>query len=98
MRSVSLVCTNADPPVLKPSRMRSPVAGLCLPLPAGVFGSEPIMIGSRHIHAPGKIIGTAVEPFRKGTGPILVLLSSHSQEHTHDILQMRKDFQGHSLR
>jgi hypothetical protein len=37
--------------------------------------SEPIVIGGRKIHAPGTIIGKALEPLEKGTGEILVLLS-----------------------
>ncbi|HEX7315550.1 MAG TPA: hypothetical protein VF297_16645 [Pyrinomonadaceae bacterium] len=37
--------------------------------------SEPINIGGRQIHAPGTIIGKALEPLEKGTGEILVLLS-----------------------
>jgi hypothetical protein len=37
--------------------------------------SEPIQIGGRQIHAPGTIIGKALEPLEKGTGEILVLLS-----------------------
>ena len=37
--------------------------------------SEPIQIGGRQIHAPGTIIGKALEPLASGTGEILVLLS-----------------------
>lgn len=37
--------------------------------------SEPIEIGGRKIHAPGTIIGKALEPLAFGTGDILVLLS-----------------------
>jgi hypothetical protein len=37
--------------------------------------SEPIMIGGRQIHAPGTLIGKALEPLQKGKGEILVLLS-----------------------
>ncbi|MFL6254535.1 MAG: peptidase G2 autoproteolytic cleavage domain-containing protein [Pyrinomonadaceae bacterium] len=37
--------------------------------------SEPISIGGRKLHAPGTIIGKALEPLEKGTGEILVLLS-----------------------
>jgi hypothetical protein len=37
--------------------------------------SEPIQFGGRQIHAPGTIIGKALEPLDKGTGEILVLLS-----------------------
>ena len=37
--------------------------------------SEPINIGGRQMHAPGTIIGKALEPLAKGTGEILVLLS-----------------------
>jgi hypothetical protein len=43
---------------------------------AGVaMKSEPFAVGGRHIHAPGTIIGKALEPLEKGTGEILVLLS-----------------------
>ena len=37
--------------------------------------SEPITIGKRKMHAPGTLIGKALEPLEKGTGEILVLLS-----------------------
>jgi hypothetical protein len=37
--------------------------------------SEPISLGSRQIHAPGTIVGKALESLDKGTGEILVLLS-----------------------
>ena len=37
--------------------------------------SEPMMIGGRKIHAPGTLIGKALEPLPHGTGEILVLLS-----------------------
>jgi hypothetical protein len=37
--------------------------------------SEPILIGGRKIHAPGTIIGKALEPLESGAGEILVLLS-----------------------
>ncbi|HKC65790.1 MAG TPA: hypothetical protein VKB86_19260 [Pyrinomonadaceae bacterium] len=37
--------------------------------------SEPITIGNRQIHAPGTLIGKALEPLESGTGEILVLLS-----------------------
>ncbi len=37
--------------------------------------SEPVMVGGRRIHAPGTIIGKALEPLSGGTGEILVLLS-----------------------
>lgn len=37
--------------------------------------SEPITIGGRQIHAPGTLIGKALEPLAGGTGEILVLLS-----------------------
>ena len=37
--------------------------------------SKPIMIGGRQIHAPGTLIGKALEPLPRGTGEILVLLS-----------------------
>lgn len=43
---------------------------------AGVaIKSEPVVVGSRKMHAPGTIIGKALEPLEKGTGEILVLLS-----------------------
>lgn len=37
--------------------------------------SEPMEIGGRKMHAPGTIVGKALEPLEKGTGEILVLLS-----------------------
>lgn len=37
--------------------------------------SEPITIGNRQLHAPGTLIGKALEPLESGTGEILVLLS-----------------------
>jgi hypothetical protein len=37
--------------------------------------SEAIAIGGRQLHAPGTIIGKALEPLEKGAGEILVLLS-----------------------
>jgi hypothetical protein len=37
--------------------------------------SEPISIGGRQLHAPGTIVGKALEPLAKGVGEILVLLS-----------------------
>jgi hypothetical protein len=37
--------------------------------------SEPISLGGRQFHAPGTIIGKALESLDKGTGEILVLLS-----------------------
>jgi hypothetical protein len=37
--------------------------------------SEPVMLGGRQMHAPGTIIGKALEPLEQGTGEILVLLS-----------------------
>jgi hypothetical protein len=37
--------------------------------------SEPVAVGGRRIHAPGTIIGKALEPLAGGKGEILVLLS-----------------------
>jgi hypothetical protein len=37
--------------------------------------SEPLSLGGTPIHRPGTMIGKALEPFEKGTGEILVLLS-----------------------
>jgi hypothetical protein len=37
--------------------------------------SEPVALGGRQFHAPGTIIGKALEPLEKGAGEILVLLS-----------------------
>jgi hypothetical protein len=37
--------------------------------------SEPMVIGGRQFHAPGTLIGKALEPLESGTGEILVLLS-----------------------
>ena len=34
-----------------------------------------LMIAGRQIHAPGTLIGKALEPLEKGSGKILVLLS-----------------------
>jgi hypothetical protein len=43
---------------------------------AGVaMKSEPVSLGGRKMHAPGTIIGKALEPLAGGTGEILVLLS-----------------------
>jgi hypothetical protein len=43
---------------------------------AGVaMKSEPLIVGGRRLHAPGTLIGKALEPLAKGTGEILVLLS-----------------------
>jgi len=44
-------------------------------VPGLAMKSEPIMIGGRQIHAPGTLIGKALEPLEKGKGNILVLLS-----------------------
>jgi hypothetical protein len=46
----------------------SDVAGLAMK-------SEPMQFAGRQLHAPGTIIGKALEPLAKGTGEILVLLS-----------------------
>jgi hypothetical protein len=37
--------------------------------------SEPVLLGGRRMHAPGTIIGKALEPLAGGKGEILVLLS-----------------------
>jgi hypothetical protein len=37
--------------------------------------SEPVVVGGRRMHAPGTIIGKALEPLAGGSGEILVLLS-----------------------
>jgi hypothetical protein len=37
--------------------------------------SEPMSVGGRQIHAPGTLLGKALESLEKGTGEILVLLS-----------------------
>lgn len=37
--------------------------------------SEPVLVGGRRMHAPGTIIGKALEPLAGGVGEILVLLS-----------------------
>ena len=43
---------------------------------AGVaMKSEPLAIGGRQFHAPGTLIGKALEPLEQGVGEILVLLS-----------------------
>jgi hypothetical protein len=58
---------------------RSPIKIGDLLVTSGAEGvamkSEPLAIGGRQIHAPGTIIGKALEPLEKGTGEILVLLS-----------------------
>ncbi len=43
--------------------------------PGLAMKSEPMTIGGRQIHAPGTLIGKALEPLAGGTGEILVLLS-----------------------
>ncbi|MEK6411090.1 MAG: hypothetical protein AABN34_29565, partial [Acidobacteriota bacterium] len=37
--------------------------------------SQPVDIGGTSFHRPGTLIGKALEPLKKGTGEILVLLS-----------------------
>jgi hypothetical protein len=37
--------------------------------------SEPVLVAGRRMHAPGTIIGKALEPLDKGAGEIPVLLS-----------------------
>ena len=44
-------------------------------VPGVAMKSEPVLVGGRKIHAPGTIIGKALEPLAGGTGEILVLLS-----------------------
>src|SRR5882724_4768623 len=44
-------------------------------VPGMAMKSEPMMIGGRQLHAPGTLIGKALEPLEKGSGTILVLLS-----------------------
>ena len=44
-------------------------------VPGVAMKSEPIVVGGRKIHAPGTIIGKALEPLASGAGEILVLLS-----------------------
>jgi len=44
-------------------------------VPGLAMKSEPMMIGGRQLHAPGTLIGKALEPLEKGRGTILVLLS-----------------------
>jgi hypothetical protein len=43
--------------------------------PGVAMKSEPLVVGGRKLHAPGTIIGKALEALDKGTGEILVLLS-----------------------
>jgi hypothetical protein len=43
--------------------------------PGYAMKSQPLKVGNRKIHAPGTIIGKALEPLAAGTGEILVLLS-----------------------
>lgn len=35
----------------------------------------PVKVGGRRIHAPCTLVGKALEPFGKGVGELLVLLS-----------------------
>ena len=44
-------------------------------VPGVAMKSEPLTVGGRKLHAPGTIIGKALEPLEKGVGEILVLLS-----------------------
>ena len=44
-------------------------------VPGMAMKSEPMIIGGRRFHAPGTLIGKALEPLDRGTGTILVLLS-----------------------
>jgi hypothetical protein len=44
-------------------------------VPGMAMKSKPIKIGGRQIHAPGTLIGKALESVEKGRGTILVLLS-----------------------
>jgi hypothetical protein len=44
-------------------------------VPGLAMKSRPILISGRRIHAPGTLIGKALEPLAKGRGEILVLLS-----------------------
>ncbi|HEY9283420.1 MAG TPA: hypothetical protein VIP46_08200 [Pyrinomonadaceae bacterium] len=44
-------------------------------MPGVAMKSEPVVVGGRKMHAPGTIIGKALEPLAGGTGEILVLLS-----------------------
>jgi hypothetical protein len=43
-------------------------------LPGTAMKSEPVVVGGRRMHAPGTIIGKALESLDGGTGEILVLL------------------------
>jgi hypothetical protein len=64
---------------VKVDATRAPIQVGDLLVTSGVEGmamkSEPVVIGGRKMHAPGTIIGKALEPLEKGTGEILVLLS-----------------------
>jgi hypothetical protein len=44
-------------------------------VPGTAMKSEPMSIGGRKLHAPGTLVGKALEPLEKGSGMILVLLS-----------------------
>jgi hypothetical protein len=74
----SLVATTGRVKV-KVDATRSPIKVGDLLVTSDVEGvamrSEPIEIGGRKMHAPGTIIGKALEPLASGTGEILVLLS-----------------------
>jgi hypothetical protein len=44
-------------------------------IPGVAMKSEPLKLGGRLMHMPGTLIGKALEPLKKGSGKILVLLS-----------------------
>lgn len=44
-------------------------------IPGVAMKSEPVNLGGVQIHRPGTLIGKALEPLKKGSGEILVLLS-----------------------
>jgi hypothetical protein len=64
---------------VKVDATRAPIRAGDLLVTSDVAGvamkSEPVVVGGRKMHAPGTIIGKALEPLEKGTGEILVLLS-----------------------
>lgn len=44
-------------------------------VPGVAMKSEPVRVGGRMMHAPGTLIGKALEALESGMGEILVLLS-----------------------
>ena len=45
------------------------------PNPGHAMRSNPVRVGNALLHRPGTVLGKALEPLRRGTGEILVLLT-----------------------